>query len=72
MNQEIFLSCPHCGGMVEIEQINCGIFRHGIYKSGEQIPPHDPQKDYGETIWGCGKPFKYESNTNNLVICEYI
>jgi hypothetical protein len=67
---EIFLDCPHCGGMVEIEQINCGIFRHGIFKTGEQIPPHDQKKEYADSIWGCGKPFKYEHG--KLIECDYI
>jgi hypothetical protein len=66
----IYLECPHCGGLIEIEAINCGIFRHGIYKSGTQIPPHDPKKNYGDSIWGCGLPFKYENG--KLVICDYI
>lgn len=67
----IILECPHCGGLIEIEQINCGIFRHGIFKNGTgQIPPHDPKKNYGDTIWGCGNPFKYENG--KLIICDYI
>lgn len=38
--------CPHCQGIVIIEQLNCKIFRHGIFKrSGKQIPPHAPKAE---------------------------
>ena len=32
--QYICISCPHCDNLVEINvsEINCAIFRHGIYK----------------------------------------
>lgn len=26
------LPCPHCGIPIQIEQVNCAIFRCGIYK----------------------------------------
>ena len=33
-NQIIYVSCPHCKDLVEINilEINCAIFRHGILK----------------------------------------
>jgi hypothetical protein len=68
------MNCPHCGIGIEIEKINCGIFRCGIYKhNGEQIPPHLPKSECDElkdSIWGCGKPFKYENG--KLISCDYI
>ena len=69
------MECPHCTGIVEIIAINCGIFRHGIYKNGEQIPPHLPKIECDrlarlDMIYGCGKPFKYENE--KLVACDYI
>jgi hypothetical protein len=41
MNKELIINCPHCKQLIIIEQLNCRIFRCGIYKSsGEQINPH--------------------------------
>ena len=70
--------CPHCNGTVIIDpkEINCAIFRHGIFKaSGKQIPPHAPKEDCdnwvkNNEIYGCGKPFKVVEG--KAVICEYI
>ena len=37
----MLIICPHCNKYIEIIEINCGIFRHGTYKSNnEQIDPH--------------------------------
>lgn len=37
----INIKCPHCGEPVLIEKVNCGIFRHGVYKkTGKQINSH--------------------------------
>lgn len=68
--------CPNCDNYIEILELNCCIFRHGVYKvSKQQINPHSPKdvieqliKD--DLILGCGKPFKI---VNGLaVVCEYI
>jgi hypothetical protein len=68
------MNCPHCGISIEIEQVNCAIFRCGIIKStGEQIPPHLPEKECISLvpyIWGCSKPFKLVDGV--LIKCEYI
>lgn len=67
--------CPHCGGIVIIEQINCGIFRHGTYKNGTQIPPHMPREEcerIKDDIWGCGRPFRFNTGSNKLEPCDYI
>lgn len=77
----IYVYCPHCESMCQIEQINCGIFRHGVYKSNNQpIPPHasiDMCKQLLDQnlIYGCGKPFKLISNIDKKYIaieCDYI
>lgn len=78
---EPILECPHCKEFVIIEKLNCGIFRHGIYKTnGIQIPPHSSKEkcDYyanNQLIYGCGKPFRIildNNNHYNIEICEYI
>lgn len=74
------VTCPHCQCSVIIEEINCQIFRHGIYKSnGEQMDPHTPKDKCDEaivkdTIYGCGKPFRVEIQNDVLVAieCDYI
>ena len=78
----MIITCPYsnCNICIEIVEINCAIFRCGIYKNdGKQINPH-LSKEECETlkredkIWGCGKPFQL-INTNGiyqLAICDYI
>lgn len=76
----ILVTCPHCLLLVEIEKINCAIFRHGIFKiDNNQINPHASKADcdnyiINNLIIGCGKPFKiyYENNEYKAVECEYI
>ena len=65
------IDCPHCNCPMEIVQLNCRIFRHGILRSnGTQIDPHSSKElcDYyvaNDKIYGCGKPFKIENRNNN-------
>lgn len=71
----MIVSCPHCGGSIVIEAINCGIFRHAIYKTGALFPPHAPKTlcDSAFTqgiIYGCGKPFRIVDN--KAIVCEYV
>lgn len=77
----IIVQCPHCGCDVIIEQLNCKIFRHGVFKdSGKQINPHAPKIDCDmyiekELIYGCGKPFivlQQSDNSYKAEICDYI
>lgn len=76
----LIIQCPHCLCEVEIEQINCGIFRHGVYIHNMQnIPPHSPKSQCDELvkkelIYGCGKPFtvKKINNIISVEICDYI
>ena len=75
--------CPNCNHDVIVDKrdINCCIFRHGIFKNNfQQIPPHSSEnmcKKYIENdqIYGCGLPFQinFISETNYEVIkCDYI
>ena len=69
--------CPHCEAPIMIEKLNCGIFRHGVFKdNNEQIPPHLSENACLELIenkkiYGCGKPFKV-NNDYSVEICGYI
>jgi hypothetical protein len=78
----IVLACPHCQLQILIykHEINCAIFRHGIFKeSGQQMNPHTP-KDICDKLYeqnliiGCGKPFRIVKNTGkySTEICDYI
>lgn len=76
--------CPHCEGMIEIAEINCGIFRHGVYTInmpqalvGQSMNPHASKAECERLvdeglIYGCGKPLMYERNSRKLIICDYI
>ena len=80
--ENILINCPHCKNEVFIylKELNCHIFRHGIYKNNyEQIDPHLEKKkcDYlleNNLIFGCAKPFKIVNHNNNFSaeICDYI
>ena len=70
--------CPHCHLPFEVlsTEINCGIFRHGMFKNtGQLISPHAP-KDQCDSwhqqglIWGCGKPCRF--NGKEFESCDYI
>ena len=71
------INCPHCNQSIIIEQLNCRIFRCGIYKNNfKQIHPHLNKELCDELssnnlIYGCGKPFRIDEN-NNPLICDYI
>lgn len=77
----IVVICPHCNMSVLIDKLNCGIFRHGVWKkNGKQMKPHCPKhlcdlyysKGY---IFGCGKPFRIIKSRENqwlAEICDYI
>ena len=79
MNNNIII-CPHCNNYIIIKELNCGIFRHGIYKNtGKQINPHASKEMCDELvkedlIYGCGKPFQIIeiNDVLELKICDYI
>lgn len=70
--------CPHCDSWFEVlaKEINCGIFRHGVYRhNGEPVPPHAPQSECEHwvathAIWGCGKPVAFDGLTCRP--CDYV
>jgi hypothetical protein len=77
------LVCPHCEGTIIVlhNELNCRIFRHGVYlANGEPIPPHSPQVECERLvaqnlIAGCGKPFRVvtqDDGSELAVVCEYI
>lgn len=77
------VTCPHCHEYVIIEQINCGIFRHGVVKStGKSIHPHASKQACNQylkkgLIYGCGRPFKIVMDVSSVEImeitmCDYI
>jgi hypothetical protein len=69
-------SCPHCGIYIEVIEMNCKIFRCGIYKKdGTQINSHLSKEEcekLGDTIWGCGGAFCYDEEKKIMVKCDYI
>ncbi len=41
----LIIECPNCKCLVEIEQINCGIFRHAQQKNMSPINPHASKEE---------------------------
>jgi len=84
--ENIYLfQCPHCDGtiIVNTNEVNCQIFRHGILKAnGDQVNPHSSKGDCdyftnNDMIYGCGRPFRFFKDNENLNwnyvdICDYI
>ena len=75
------IQCPHCEDYLEIISINCGIFRHAVYKNNCQMDPHASQQEcekaiLNQSIFGCGKPFRVHKPTNETDLkvepCDYI
>lgn len=82
METEILVTCPHCGLLISTlkSQINCHIFRHGVYRHNyQQIDPHLNKLgcewliEQG-LIYGCGKPYKLllENGKYQAIVCDYI
>ena len=75
----LIVLCPHCQELILIEQLNCRIFRHGMFKdSGKQMDPHTPKEVCDELtndnkIYGCGKPFKINVVDGTYIpeVCDY-
>ncbi len=72
---------PECKQAIEIIELNCKIFRCGIFKhTYKQINPHSPKDICDElvetgAIYGCGKPFQIVQNISGgmkAVVCGYI
>ena len=72
------INCPNCNICIEIIQLNCRIFRCGIYKNTfTQIPPHLPKVECDrlidqDVIYGCGKPFRMLEDNTTPIKCDYI
>jgi len=73
----LLISCPHCGDSIIIykHEINCRIFRHAVYKSGEPVSPHLPKEECdrlvaNNEVYGCCKPFQLIGDIPE--ICDYI
>lgn len=73
--------CPSCNISLEVQQtqLNCQVFRCGVFKSNNQpINPHCPKalcEQYikNKLIWGCAKPFKFvKGSPPHVEKCGYI
>lgn len=72
------IECPHCQGGIQVfkREIACQIFRHGVFKiNGIQMSPHTPKEICNQliqngSIWGCGKPLRFDGK--KVEVCGYI
>ena len=81
---EHYITCPNCDNLfvVNNNELNCMIFRHGVYKNNmKPINPHLSKEKCDllikrNLIYGCGKPFKlFNINNDNTFVsikCNYI
>ena len=82
---ELYYNCPHCNDIIIVytNEINCGIFRHAVFKSNlQQINPHETKELCDKyvadnVVYGCAKPLRilpYKNSDGNyeLEICDYI
>jgi hypothetical protein len=81
---DLCFECPHCQCqiIVNVNDIHCGIFRHGAYPDGQPIDPHLNESSCIQlrtlpNIQGCIKPFritKHDQNgtTYHINTCGYI
>ncbi len=79
---ELHFNCPHCKDPIVVysNEINCGIFRHAVFKSNlQQINSHETKENCDKHIannlvYGYAKPFQLIKQNNNYVIqiCNYI
>ena len=71
-----YCECPHCGVVVQVVDIACGIFRCGEFKNNQgQIPPHADRATCERLVqealvWGCAKPFRFDGHT--ATACDYL
>lgn len=81
-NNILIFECPHCfeAVIVYIEELNCKIFRHGLYKNNlKQIDPHLPKNQCDKLfnlslVYGCAKPFQIIIQNGKYYVdkCDYI
>lgn len=70
----LIIECPHCHESIIIykNEINCRIFRHAVFKNGEQINPHASKEECERLdVYGCKKPFRLNEK-DEPEICDYI
>jgi hypothetical protein len=67
----MIVNCPWCLDLILIEELNCGIFRHGYDYRFTQLSPHATQKECEKlTVYGCGRPFQIING--KPFKCDYI
>lgn len=83
-DEYLIFECPNCNLQIQVykNEINCCVFRHGIYKNTyQQIPPHLSKIECDELlknnkIYGCCIPFYFCKNKiineSTIIICDYI
>ena len=80
---DIIFKCKHCfeNFIINKNDFNCKIIRHGVLKSNFQpINPHESKYNCdtlynNNLIYGCGKPLiiiENSDNTYDVEICGYI
>jgi hypothetical protein len=80
---DLELKCPHCSQtlIVNTNDINCGIFRHAVFKNNMQpINPHESEANCTQLVnnglvYGCAKPFKLTKDSDDkyhIESCDYI
>jgi len=83
MSKDIIIICPHCemNILIKENEINCAVFRHGVYKKDfAQMNPHEKKEECDrllqeDLIHGCGKPFKLIKDKDEeykALVCDYI
>jgi len=81
-DQFYIMKCPHCELYIQIyhNELNCRIFRHGVYKHDmNPINPHLDKENCErlfseDKIYGCGKPFRIVdiNGEKQIEVCDYI
>ena len=78
--------CPHCSTTIDPTDLNCKIYRCGVYKissnnNESNINPHLSKIECdklveNDLIWGCSKPFRIigvkDEFFYEVEICDYI
>ena len=82
-NDLLIYECPNCELFIEtrMEDVCCGIFRHGVFKCNyQQIPPHADEQSIkhikdNDQIYGCGLPYQITKDKDDIFQankCGYI
>jgi hypothetical protein len=75
----LLVECPWCKITIEVSELNCRIFRCGIFKDTlKQLEAHASQERCQAVlnkIYGCGRPFQVVQRPSGLeeaIKCDYI